>query len=92
MLRISVIKAPSPSDAVREMRTGLPRAKILHVLSKTVGTASVEGIRSVGFDIIPMPSASLPNHYRMIHPDGVAGFNDANLGRLSEIFHNTTGH
>lgn len=47
---------------------------------------------SAGFDIIPTPSAALPNHHRITHPDGVAGFNDANLGRLAEVFQNSTGH
>jgi len=28
----------------------------------------------------------------MIHPDGITGFNDYKLDRLSEVFHNTTGH
>lgn len=89
---ISVIKAPTPGAAAQEMRTGLPRAKGLHEQAKTVGTASEEGIRSAGFDIIPTPSTALPNHHRIIHPDGVAGFNDTNLGRLAEVFRNTTGH
>jgi hypothetical protein len=89
---ISVIKAPTPSAAAREIRTGLPRARMLHEQAKTIGTTSEEAIRSVGFDIIPTPSAALPNHHRIIHPEGAAGFNDENLGRLAEVFANTTGH
>ena len=89
---ISVIKAPTPGAAAREIRTGLPRAKALHKQANTIGTASEEDIRSVGFDIIPSPSTALPNHHRIVHPDGAAGFNDDNLGRLAEVFHNTTGH
>jgi len=89
---ISVIKATTPGVAPQEMRTGLPRAKALHELAKTVGTASEEGIRSAGFDIILTTSTALPNHHRIIHPDGAAGFNDVNLGRLAEVFRNTTGH
>jgi hypothetical protein len=33
----------------------------------------------------------LPNHHRIIHPDGVAGFNDANLADLAGVFEDTTG-
>jgi hypothetical protein len=57
-----------------------------------IGSASEEAIRATGFDIIPTPSAALPNHHRIIHPQGVAGFNDANLAGLAEAFVNTTGH
>jgi hypothetical protein len=89
---VSVIKAPTPGDAAREMRTGLPKAKGLHQQAKTIGTASEEGIRSAGFDVIPTPSGALPNHHRIIHPDGTAGFSDENLARLAEVFTNTTGH
>jgi hypothetical protein len=89
---ISVIMAPTADAAAQEIRTGLPRAKMLHELAKTVGTASEEGIRSVGFDVIPAPSIALPNHHRVIHPDGANGFTDANLGRLAEVFRNSSGH
>jgi hypothetical protein len=64
----------------------------LHGQAKTIGTASEEAIRSVGFDVIPTPSTALPNHHRIIHPGGVAGFNDDNLAELAKVFVNTTGH
>jgi hypothetical protein len=89
---ISVIKAPTPGAAAQEIRAGFPKATRLHEQAKTIGSATEEGIRSAGFDIIPTPSASLPNHHRIIHPNGAAGFNDANLERLAEVFVNTTGH
>ncbi|HUR53592.1 MAG TPA: hypothetical protein VMZ71_05655 [Gemmataceae bacterium] len=89
---ISVIKAPTPGDAADEMRSGLPRARALHEQAKTVGTASEDAIRAAGFDIIPTPSAPLPNHHRIIHPNGAAGFSDENLARLAEAFTTTTGH
>lgn len=57
-----------------------------------MGTASIEAIRDAGFDVIPDPSAALPNHHRIIHPDGAAGFNDTNLGKLAEAFTNSSGH
>lgn len=89
---ISVIKAPTPGAAAQEVRTGLPKAKNLHEQAKAIGSASEEAIRAAGFDVIPTPSTALPNHHRIIHPEGVAGFNDADLARLAEAFVNTTGH
>jgi len=89
---ISVIKAPTPHDAAQEMLTGLPRARELHRQARIIGTASEEAIRTVGFDIIPAPSLALPNHHRIIHPEGAVGFSETNLGRLAEIFVNTTGY
>jgi hypothetical protein len=89
---ISVIKAPTPAAAAQEIRTGLPRAKKLHEQAKTIGSANEDAIRAAGFDVIPTPSASLPNHHRIVHPDGAAGFNDANLAQLAEAFITTTGN
>jgi len=89
---ISVLKAPTPAAAAQEIRAGLPKAKALHEQAKTIGTTSAEAIRGIGFDVIPTPSAALPNHQRIIHPDGAAGFSDVNLARLAEVFVNTTGH
>lgn len=89
---ISVIKAPTPGEAAGEMRTGLPWAKALHGQADTIGSTTAERIREAGFDIIPARTAALPNHHRIIHPEGAAGFSDANLARLSEAFVNTTGH
>jgi hypothetical protein len=89
---ISVIKAPTPDAAVQEVRTGLPRARNLHEQSKVVGSGSGDAICAAGFEVIPAPSTALPNHHRIVHPEGVAGFSDTNLARLSEAFVNSTGH
>jgi hypothetical protein len=89
---ISVLKSPGPREAGRQMRIAFPKARVLHRQARTVGSTSEELIRSVGFDIIPAPSNALPNHYRIIHPAGVAGFNDGDLARLAQVFVNTTGH
>lgn len=89
---ISVLKAPTPGAAAEQIRAVFPRAKGLHEASKTVGSTTEEAIRSVGFEIIPNPTRKLPNHYRIIHPEGVAGFTDENLARLAEVFTNTTGN
>jgi hypothetical protein len=89
---ISVLKAPTPGDAARQIRQAFPKARALHEAAKTVGSTTEELIREAGFDIIAIPSAALPNHHRIIHPDGAAGFSDENLTRLSEAFEDTTGH
>ena len=89
---ISVLKSSTPAEAAQQMRTAFPKGKALHEAAKIVGSTSEELIRSAGFDIIHVPSALLPNHYRIIHPDGVAGFTDENLARLSQMFADTTGH
>ena len=89
---VSVIKAPSPGEAARQMRTVFPKAKSLHQAAKTVGSTSEALIRGAGFDIMHAPSKALPNHYRIIQPQGASGFNDQNLARLAAAFVNTTGH
>jgi hypothetical protein len=89
---ISVIKAVTPDAAAKEIRDGFPKAKGLHEQARTIGSATDESIRVVGFEVIPTPSGALPNHHRIIHPEGVTGFNDGNLTRLAEVFVNTTGH
>jgi hypothetical protein len=89
---ISVLKCDTPGEAARQIRAAFPKAKGLHEAAKTVGSTSEELIRSVGFDIIHVPSNALPNHYRIIHSAGVAGFNDQDLALLVQVFVNTTGH
>jgi hypothetical protein len=89
---ISVLKTPTPGEAAAEMRAAYPDATGLHEAAKTVGSSTTEAIRGAGFDVIPTPSRRLPNHYRLIHPEGVAGFTDENLARLAQVFTNTTGN
>ncbi len=64
----------------------------LHEAAKVIGSTTAEKFRAAGFELIPNPTKRLPNHHRIIHPDGVEGFNDGNLGRLSEIFTDSSGH
>jgi hypothetical protein len=89
---ISVIQCDTPAEAAAQMRSAFPRATALHAAASTVGSTSAELIRAAGFDIIHVPSATLPNHYRIVHPDGAAGFTDETLARLAEAFEDTTGH
>lgn len=87
---ISVLKALTPHEAAEQIRAAFPRAVDLHEAAKIVGTTTVEKIRAAGFDVIPNPSRRLPNHHRLIHPDGTTGFSDENLRKLSEAFTDTT--
>ena len=89
---ISVLKAPSPGEAARQIRAAFPRAQGLHEAAGTVGSTSESRIRGAGFVVLHVPSAALPNHHRIVHRDGAAGFRDANLARLADVFVNTTGH
>jgi hypothetical protein len=89
---ISVLKAPTPGEAAAQVRAAFPKAVGLQQAAGTVGSSTEDAIRGAGFDIIRNPTRKLPNHHRIIHPDGAAGFTDENLARLAAGFTNTTGH
>jgi hypothetical protein len=74
------------------MRAAYPRATDLHAAASTIASTTEALIRSAGFDIIHVPSRRLPNHHRVIHPQGAAGFSDQNLALLAAVFVTTTGH
>jgi hypothetical protein len=88
---ISVLRAASPKEAAQQLQSAFPRARKLHEAAKTVGSTTLELIRSVGFDVRPFPSQALPNHCRIVHPDGAAGFSDENLARLAAVFEISAG-
>jgi hypothetical protein len=88
---ISVLVAASPPDAARQMRSAFPTAASLHELARTVGSSSVALIRAAGFDVVHAPTRKFPNHSRIIHPAGLAGFSSAELARLSAAFDDTHG-
>jgi hypothetical protein len=89
---ISLLRAPSPTEAARQIREAFPSADALHEAVQVIGSTTVDNIRQAGFDVLPHPTKKLPNHYRLIHAEGVAGFIDANLARLSAVFTETSGH
>lgn len=89
---ISLLYASSPEDAARQMREAFPAADGLHEAAQIISSSTLEKIRSAGFDVIPNPTRKLPNHYRLIHPDGVVGFSDENLTRLSAAFTENSGY
>lgn len=87
-----MLKSSSPSQAAINIRKALEDATDLHEAAKTIGSITIELVRSVGFDVMPNPSKRIPNHHRIVHPDGIAGFSEENLARLSDVFTNTTGN
>lgn len=88
---ISVLKTPTPREAADQIRAAFPNAVELHEAARVVGTSTTEKIRAAGFDVIANPSRKLPNHHRLIHADGVAGFHDENLRKLAVAFTDTSG-
>ena len=86
----SVLKAETPAEAAQQILQAFPNATQLHEKAKIVGSTTEELIRAAGFQLFPCPTRRLPNHCRITHPDGVAGFSDENLGRLSCIFTDVT--
>jgi hypothetical protein len=91
---ISVLLGGTAVQAAEQMRQAFPdpiKFARLHQLAEVVGSASAAAIRAAGFEVIPDPSAKFPNHARIIHPEGVAGFSDANLERLFKGFQDTPG-
>ena len=89
---ISVLKASAPGEAARQIMETFADAKRLQQAARVVGSSSVDKIRSAGFEVIAKPTRKLPNHHRIIHPEGAAGFNEDNLKKLSEVFKDTLVH
>ena len=89
---ISLLQAPSPEDVARQLREAFPAADALHNAAQVIASTTVDKIRQAGFEVLPNPTKRLPQHYRLIHPEGVAGFDDTNLRRLSAAFIETSGH
>jgi hypothetical protein len=89
---ISVLIGGTPAETAAAFRRVFGPKSSLGRAASTVGTAEVERIRSVGFDIVPVPTSNFPNHGRIVHPTyGAAGFTPENLERLSQVFTNSTG-
>jgi hypothetical protein len=86
---ISTLRGGTPAEAAAAMRRQFPR---MAIRGKTVVGSSIAGqIRSAGFDVIMDATKRFPQHARLIHPDGVAGFLEENLDRLSKCFVNHFG-
>jgi hypothetical protein len=87
---ISVLLGGTPQAAAAQMRRAFPGSRKWRETAHTVGTTTVGALREAGFEIMPDPTTRFPNHARLIHPRGVAGFTDENLARLAATFRNTT--
>jgi len=86
---ISVIEAKTAQEAAQRIRQAFPKAMELHEAGKTVGSTTETQIIDAGFAIIAAPTRNLPGHHRIIHPEGLPGFTEANLKKLSEAFRKT---
>jgi hypothetical protein len=89
---LSLLLGGTPAEAADQMRQAFPdpdKFARIHALAGVVGSATVAALRAAGFEVITDPSAKFPNHARLTHPEGVAGFTDANLERLSKAFQDT---
>jgi hypothetical protein len=88
----SVLLGGTPAEAADQMRQAFPDPRKfarLHRQAEAVGATTVAAIQAAGFDVLPDRSTKFPNHARIVHPDGVTGFSDVNLERLSRAFTQT---
>ena len=88
---ISALLGGTPQEAAGQMRRAFPGSRKWRQTAGTVASTTAEALRQAGFEVIPDPTSRFPNHARLIHPAGVAGFTDANLGTLAKVFQETTG-
>lgn len=87
---ISVLLGGTPQGAVAQMRQAFPNSKKWQKTT-TVGSTTADAIRKAGFEIIPDATGRFPNHARVMHPQGLAGFSDDHLEALAKVLHETTG-
>ena len=87
---ISVFCGGTAEDAAEQVRLVFPHATRLLSAAQTIGTTVVAAVRQAGFDVIADPTRHFDNHARLIHPEGVTGFSEENVERLSTAFRNTT--
>jgi hypothetical protein len=88
---ISVLLHGTPQEAAAQMRRVFPGSRKWRETAQTVGTTTAAAIREAGFNVVPDPTTRFPNHARLIHPQGVAGFTDEHLVTLAATFRNTVG-
>ena len=88
---ISVLLHGPPQEAAAQMRRAFPGSRKWRETAQTVGATTAAAIREAGFDVVPDPTTRFPNHARLIHPQGVAGFTDEHLVTLAATFRDTVG-
>ena len=86
---ISVLLHGTPQAAAAQMRRAFPGSRKWQETAQTVGTTTAAAIREAGFNVVPDPTTRFPNHARLIHPQGVAGFTNEHLVTLAATFRNT---
>jgi hypothetical protein len=85
----SLLCGGAPGEAADAMRKQYPRmAPRGHT---AVASTTAGQIRAAGFEVMKNATARFPQHGRLIHPDGVAGFTRENLEKLVDCFTETTG-
>jgi hypothetical protein len=82
----SVLIGGTPEQAAADFRRVFGARSTLGRLACVVGTAEIRAIRAIGFDVIAVPTNNFPNHGRVIHPCGAAGFKPENLQKLATVF------
>ena len=88
----SVLLGGTPHEAADQMRRVFPDPRQfarLHAQSVIVASATVEEIRLAGFDVISVATGRFPNHGRVTHGAGAAGFTPENLAQLHAILRET---
>ena len=88
---LSTLLGGTPQEAAQAMRRAFPGSRKWQRIAGTVGTTTAAALRQTGFEIVPDPTDRFPNHARIIHPSGLAGFTDENLAILAQVFTNSTG-
>ena len=83
---LSVLLYEGAEDASRRMLREFGESKKWKRKGRIVATTTAAGITAAGFTVIEFPTHTLPNHGRIIHSDGIEGFTEENLRRLSEAF------
>jgi hypothetical protein len=89
---ISVLLGGTPAAAAEQIRQAFPdpeKFARIRQQAQTVGSAIAAQIRRAGFEVAPDPSPKFPNHARLTHPAGVAGFIDEYLEALAAVFQDT---
>ncbi|MCE9530700.1 MAG: hypothetical protein K8T89_06175 [Planctomycetes bacterium] len=88
---ISVLIGGTPEETAADMRRVFGPRSTLGKLAGVVATARLEAIRACGFDVIAAATSNFPNHGRLIHPSGIAGFTPENVAKLAAVFVNKGG-
>ena len=71
---LSVLQADTPEEAATQIINAFPGAKRLIEKAGIVGSTTRKLIESAGFRLRRDPTRKFPNHHRIIHRDGSAGF------------------